>query len=45
MGSINTLPNYAKYFNLPENGNATTGIVFAIFQVGLHETQILLEIC
>ncbi|KAK2771459.1 hypothetical protein FQN53_004966 [Emmonsiellopsis sp. PD_33] len=34
MGSINALPNYTKYFGLPENGNASTGIVFAIFQVG-----------
>lgn len=33
MGSINALPNYTAYFNLPENGNASTGIVFAIFQV------------
>lgn len=38
MGSINALPNYAEYFGLPEHGNASTGIVFAIFQVGLHET-------
>ncbi|PGH09852.1 hypothetical protein AJ79_05578 [Helicocarpus griseus UAMH5409] len=34
MGSINALPNYTRYFGLPENGNASTGIVFAIFQVG-----------
>ncbi|KAJ5589173.1 hypothetical protein N7537_011851 [Penicillium hordei] len=34
MGSINALPNYISYFGLPENGNASTGIVFAIFQVG-----------
>ncbi|GES66430.1 lactose permease [Aspergillus terreus] len=34
MGSINALPNYISYFDLPENGNASTGIVFAIFQVG-----------
>ncbi|KAH7248492.1 general substrate transporter [Fusarium redolens] len=34
MGSINALPNYTSYFGLPENGNASTGIVFAIFQVG-----------
>ncbi|OQE16600.1 hypothetical protein PENFLA_c027G10934 [Penicillium flavigenum] len=34
MGSINALPNYIEYFGLPENGNASTGIVFAIFQVG-----------
>ncbi|KAL2670177.1 hypothetical protein Neosp_015058 [[Neocosmospora] mangrovei] len=33
MGSINALPNYTDYFGLPENGNASTGIVFAIFQV------------
>jgi len=35
MGSINTLPNYTEYFNLPASGNASTGIVFAIFQVRL----------
>ncbi|KAI4866991.1 general substrate transporter [Hypoxylon rubiginosum] len=34
MGSINALPNYTEYFGLPSNGNASTGIVFAIFQVG-----------
>ncbi|KAJ4152261.1 hypothetical protein NW754_004056 [Fusarium falciforme] len=34
MGSINALPNYTDYFGLPENGNASTGIVFAIFQIG-----------
>lgn len=33
MGSINTLPNYTEYFDLPASGNASTGIVFAIFQV------------
>ncbi|KAF4992380.1 hypothetical protein FDECE_13736 [Fusarium decemcellulare] len=27
MGSINALPNYTTYFNLPENGNASTGII------------------
>lgn len=34
MGSINALPNYTAYFGLPADGNASTGIVFAIFQVG-----------
>ncbi|KAI8254172.1 Lactose permease [Colletotrichum sp. SAR11_239] len=34
MGSINALPNYTAYFGLPSNGNTSTGIVFAIFQVG-----------
>ncbi|MCJ1258557.1 hypothetical protein MMC24_006390 [Lignoscripta atroalba] len=34
MGSINTLPNYISYYNLPETGNTGTGIVFAIFQIG-----------
>ncbi|OHX01099.1 lactose permease [Colletotrichum incanum] len=34
LGSINALPNYTKYFGLPANDNASTGIVFAIFQVG-----------
>ncbi|KAI1747831.1 general substrate transporter [Xylaria castorea] len=34
MGSINALPNYIEYFGLPATGNASTGIVFAIFQVG-----------
>lgn len=33
MGSINALPNYIEFFGLPEDGNASTGIVFAIFQV------------
>ncbi|KAK5632488.1 hypothetical protein RRF57_008202 [Xylaria bambusicola] len=30
----NALPNYTEHFGLPANGNASTGIVFAIFQVG-----------
>ena len=34
MGSINALPNYLNYYNLPENGASSTGIVFAIFNVG-----------
>ncbi|KAI2642316.1 general substrate transporter [Xylaria nigripes] len=34
MGSINALPNYTEYFGLPTSGNAATGIVFAIFQIG-----------
>ncbi|KIX03024.1 uncharacterized protein Z518_06574 [Rhinocladiella mackenziei CBS 650.93] len=34
MGSINALPNYTEYYHLPAKGNASTGIVFAIFQVG-----------
>ncbi|KAI0970749.1 lactose permease [Xylaria arbuscula] len=34
MGSINALPNYIEYFGLPPAGNTSTGIVFAIFQVG-----------
>lgn len=33
MGSINALPNYTRYYNLPESGSVSTGIVFAIFQV------------
>jgi hypothetical protein len=36
MGSINALPNYTSYFGLPENGNASTGIVFAIFQARIN---------
>jgi hypothetical protein len=40
MGSINTLPNYTEYFGLPASGNASTGIVFAIFQVQLIEDQL-----
>ncbi|KAI1767055.1 general substrate transporter [Hypoxylon sp. FL1150] len=35
MSSINALPNYTRYFGLPSDGNASTGIVFAIFQIGL----------
>ncbi|KAL3957035.1 hypothetical protein ACCO45_007613 [Purpureocillium lilacinum] len=34
MGSINALPNYTSYFGLPETGNASTGLVFSIFQIG-----------
>jgi hypothetical protein len=37
MGSINTLPNYTTYFGLPASGNASTGIVFAIFQVNRRQ--------
>lgn len=33
MGSINALPNYTEYYNLPTKGSVSTGIVFSIFQV------------
>lgn len=34
MGSLNALPNFTKYYDLPESGTLSTGIVFAIFQIG-----------
>lgn len=34
MSSINALDNYTSYYNLPEKGAASTGIVFAIWQIG-----------
>lgn len=34
MSSINALPNYVEYYDLPAKGAASTGIVFAIWQVG-----------
>lgn len=34
MGSINAVPSYTKYYNLPPEGNSGTGLVFAIFNVG-----------
>ncbi|KAK8040263.1 general substrate transporter [Apiospora marii] len=34
MGSINVLDNFTNYFGLAKDGAASTGIVFAIFQVG-----------
>ena len=34
MGSINSIPRYLHYYNLPLNGSSATGIIFAIFQVG-----------
>ncbi|RAQ66974.1 sugar transporter [Aspergillus flavus] len=34
MGSINALPNYTEYYNLPTKGSVSTGIVFSIFQIG-----------
>ncbi|KAL6242514.1 hypothetical protein RBB50_010654 [Rhinocladiella similis] len=34
MGSINSVPKYLDYYNVSENEQAGTGIVFAIFQVG-----------
>lgn len=34
MSSINALPNYTSYYNLPSKGTASTGIIFAIFQIG-----------
>ncbi|KAI1266392.1 lactose permease [Xylariaceae sp. FL1019] len=37
MSSINALPNYTEYFGLPESGDASTGIVFAIFQIGMAD--------
>lgn len=34
MGSINAIPEYQKYYGLSENGAASTGIIFSIFQIG-----------
>ncbi|KZO92358.1 general substrate transporter [Calocera viscosa TUFC12733] len=34
LSSINALPNYTAYYGLPASGNTSTGIVFAIFNVG-----------
>ncbi|CAM1502504.1 Fc.00g044880.m01.CDS01 [Cosmosporella sp. VM-42] len=34
MGSINSIPEYQKYYGLGPEGTATTGIVFSIFQIG-----------
>ncbi|KAK8015399.1 hypothetical protein PG990_008695 [Apiospora arundinis] len=34
MGSINVLDNFTSYYGLAKDGAASTGIVFAIFQVG-----------
>lgn len=34
MGSINAVPSYTAYYNLPPEGNSGTGLVFAIFQIG-----------
>lgn len=34
MGSINAIGEFQRYYKLSENGAASTGIVFAIFQVG-----------
>lgn len=34
MSSINALPNYVEYYDLPSKGAASTGIVFAIWQIG-----------
>lgn len=34
MGSINSVTNYQEYYGLPLNGASSTGIIFAIFQVG-----------
>lgn len=33
MGSINALPSFVSYFGLPAQGNASTGLVFSIFQI------------
>lgn len=34
MGSINVLDNFTNYYGLAQNGAASTGIIFAIFQAG-----------
>ncbi|KFZ11429.1 hypothetical protein V502_07549 [Pseudogymnoascus sp. VKM F-4520 (FW-2644)] len=39
MGSINAVPNYIKYYGLPDKGTASTGIVFAIFQGSILVTS------
>ncbi|KFY13976.1 hypothetical protein V492_02938 [Pseudogymnoascus sp. VKM F-4246] len=34
MGSISSIPAYQRYYNISENEKASTGIIFAIFNVG-----------
>jgi hypothetical protein len=34
MGSVNSVPGYLQYFGLLQNGAASTGIIFSIFQIG-----------
>ena len=34
MGSINSVKEYLNYYNLSLNGASSTGIIFAIFQIG-----------
>lgn len=34
MGSINAIPLYQQYYGLSEDGAASTGIIFSIFQIG-----------
>lgn len=34
MGSINAVPSYTAYYGLSSEGNSSTGLVFAIFQIG-----------
>jgi MFS family permease len=34
MGSINSVAEYQHYYHLPLNGASSTGIIFAIFQIG-----------
>jgi len=34
MGSINSIPEYTHYYGIAEDGSASTGIIFSIFQIG-----------
>lgn len=45
MSSINALPNYTSYYDLPSKGAASTGIVFAIWQVGQMVGSLFTWIC
>ena len=45
MGSINSIPEYQKYYGLGPEGTATTGIVFSIFQIGQMIGALFIWVC
>ena len=45
MGSINSISYYQEYYGVSENEQASTGIVFAIFNVGQMTGALFAWIC
>ena len=45
MSSINAIPNYIAYYDLPDKGAASTGLVFAIWAIGQMVGSLFTWLC